>query len=98
MKTQYARIFSFIILIKSREVILTVCLLKKQEKLRKPKKTLRTSFFSLMLVILIKTSIPDFLIAILAKVQGALRKKQLAPSCLEHFKKIMKIHHASTLP
>ena len=49
-------------------------------------KTLRASFFSLMLVILIKRNILNFLFAIMAQVQGTLRKKQLTASFVEHFK------------
>ena len=52
-------------------------------------KTLRASFFSLMLVNLIKKT--NFLIAILAQVQGALRK--LAASFLEHCKE----NHENTI-
>ena len=38
-----------------------------------------------MLVDMIKKNILNFLIAILAYLQGALRKKQLAASSVEHF-------------
>ena len=48
-------------------------------------KTLRASFFSLMLVILIKRNILNFLFGILAQVD-TLRKKQLTASFVEHFK------------
>ena len=39
-----------------------------------------------MLVNMMKKNILNFLIAILAYLQGALRKKQLTASFLEHFK------------
>ena len=41
--------------------------------------------FSLMLVNLLKKNILNFLIATLAEMLGALRKKQLAVSFAEHF-------------
>ena len=49
-------------------------------------KTLRVPFSSLMLVDMIKKNILNFLIATLAYLQAALRKKQLAASFVEHFK------------
>ena len=59
-------------------------------------KTLRVSFFSLMLVKLMKIKLPHFLIAVLAQVQGALRRKRMTASFVEHFRKIIKIQYAST--
>ena len=56
-------------------------------------KTLRVSFSSLMLVDMIKKNILNFLIAILAYLQGALRKKQLTASSVEHFKE----NHENTI-
>ena len=53
---------------------------------RKAMKLLRASFFSLMLVNLIKKNILNFLIAILAYKQGALQKKHLTASLKEHSK------------
>ena len=49
-------------------------------------KTLRVSFSHLMLVDMIKKNILNFLIAVLAYLQGALRKKQLTASSIAHFK------------
>ena len=49
-------------------------------------KTLRVSFLSLVLANLMKKNILTFIIAMLAYVQGALRKKQLAASFVENFK------------
>ena len=59
-------------------------------------KTLRASFFSLMLVKFIKIKILDFLTAALAYVQGALRRKRMTASFVDHFRKIIKIQYAST--
>ena len=47
---------------------------------------LKNIFFSLLLLNLIKKGILHFLNAILVCLQGALRKKQLIASFLEHFK------------
>ena len=49
-------------------------------------KTLRVPFSSLMLVNMIKKNILNFLIAVLACLQGALEKKQLTASSVEHVK------------
>ena len=49
-------------------------------------KTLRVSFPSHMSVNMIKKNILNFLIAILAYLQGALPKKRLAASFVEQFK------------
>ena len=49
-------------------------------------KTLRLSFSSQMLVNKIKKNILNFLITIPDYLQGALRKKQLTASFVEHFK------------
>ena len=49
-------------------------------------KTLRVSFPSHMSVNMIKKNILNFLIAILVYLQGALPKKQLTASFVEHFK------------
>ena len=49
-------------------------------------KTLRVSFSSHMLVNMIKKNVLNFLIALLAYLQGALRKKQLTVSSVEHFR------------
>ena len=52
-------------------------------------KLFRVSFSSHMLVNMIRKNVRRFLIAILAYLQGALRKKQLTTSSfLEHFKDI----------
>ena len=56
-------------------------------------KTLRTSFFSLMLVSLIKAKILHFLIAALAWTQGALRRKQLENYFLDQLKQ----NHENTI-
>ena len=48
-------------------------------------KIFRSYFFSLMLENLIKNSISDFLLAILAYAQGGLWKKQLITSFVKHF-------------
>ena len=48
--------------------------------------TLKNVFFSLLLLNLIIKVIPHFLNAKLVCLQGALRKKQLIASFLEHFK------------
>ena len=48
--------------------------------------TLKKNFFSLLLLNLIKKGILHFLNATLICLQGALRKKQLIASFLEHFK------------
>ena len=50
-------------------------------------KIVQALIFSLMLLNLIKSSILDFLFAILAYMQGRLRKKQLINSFLKHFMK-----------
>ena len=55
-------------------------------------KALKASFFSLMLVELIKIKILPFLNA----VQGALRIKRMIASFVDHFRKIIKIQYAST--
>ena len=52
-------------------------------------KTLRASFFSLMLVKLIKIKILPFLIAVLAWVQS-LRRKRMTASFAEHLEKLLK--------
>ena len=52
-------------------------------------KTLRVSFFSLMLVKLIKIKILPFLIASLAKMQD-LRRKRMTASFVEHLEKLLK--------
>ena len=49
-------------------------------------KTFKNIFLSLLLLHLIKKGILHFLNAILVCLQGALRKKQLIASFLEHFK------------
>ena len=54
--------------------------------------TLKESFFSLMLLNLITKDIVDFLTVY---AQGALRKKQLKASFIDHFKKIIKMRHMS---
>ena len=54
-------------------------------------KTLRVSFSSLMLEDMIKKNILNFLIAILAYLQGALRKK--STSSVEYFKE----NHENTI-
>ena len=51
-------------------------------------KTFRVSFSGHMLVNIIRKNILNFLIAILAYLQGGLRKKQLTSSFAEHFKGI----------
>ena len=56
-------------------------------------KTLRVSFSRLMLVDVIKKNILNFLIATLAYLQGALRKKQLTASSVEYFKE----NHENTI-
>ena len=56
------------------------------ERLKKFMETLKNIFFSLLLLNLIKKGILHFLNAILVYLQGALRKKQLIASFLEHFK------------
>ena len=47
---------------------------------------IKSILFSLMVVNLIKKNVLNFLIAILAQMLGALRKKQLTVSFVEHFK------------
>ena len=65
---------------------------------KKAMKTLRKSFFGLILVILIKKeNVLNFLIAIPTYVQGALQKKQLQLLSVRTLNKIKKIQHASTL-
>ena len=59
----------------------------------KSTKTLKGSFSSHMLVNMIKKKIQNFLTAILAYLQGALRKKQLTASLVEHFKE----NHENTI-
>ena len=56
-------------------------------------KTLRASFFSLMLVNLIKAKILHFLITVLAWNRGALRRKQLASYFLDQLKQ----YHENTI-
>ena len=45
---------------------------------------------------LLKIKIQHFLIAVLAQVQGALRRKRVTASFVEHFRKIIKIQYAPT--
>ena len=56
-------------------------------------KTLRGSFSSHMLVNITKKKIQNFLTAILAYLQSALRKKQLTAFFVEHFKE----NHENTI-
>ena len=52
---------------------------------------LKESFFSIISLNLITKDIPDFLTATVVYAQGALRKKQLTASFIDHLKKIIKI-------
>ena len=55
--------------------------------------TLKVSFFSFISLNLITKDILDFLTATVVYAQGALQKKQLRASFIDHFKKIIKIRH-----
>ena len=57
--------------------------------------TLKESLFSLTSLNLIIKDILDFLTATVLYAQGALRKKQLKVSFIDHSKKIIKIRHMS---
>ena len=57
--------------------------------------TLKESLFSLTSLNLIIKDILDFLTATVLYVQGALRKKQLKVSFIDHSKKIIKIRRMS---
>ena len=61
----------------------------------KAMETSKESFFSLMSLNLITKDMLDFLTATVVYAQGALRKKQLKASFIDHFKKIIKIRHMS---
>ena len=59
--------------------------------------TLKESHFSLTSLNLIIKDILDFLTATVLYAQGALRKKQLKVSFIDHSKKIIKIRRMSVL-
>ena len=57
--------------------------------------TLKVSFFSFISLNLITKDILDFLTATVVYAQGALQKKQLRASFIDHFKKIIKMRRMS---
>ena len=79
--------------IKPVKMFYTICLVCKAIFWVLRKKQLVALYFSLMLLNLIKSSILNFIFAILAYMQGGLRKKQLITSFLKHFMKNKKKHY-----